>query len=99
MIFCSNFITYLSFPSIIIYNRLPYFSDHPHGNDNGSRELKQMYDASMISLVNIGSFYIGVFLGSIYANYGPAIILNCIWVLAVCFELLFSILIMDFSGC
>ena len=64
MIFITFFITYLTFPSLILYNELPFLKAHDKEND----WTQKLYTAALLGLVNVGMCYMGSALGTLMAN-------------------------------
>ena len=61
MIFATFFITYLTFPSLILSNKMP-FLDRAHDWSD------KLYAVALLCLLNIGMSYLGSALGALVAN-------------------------------
>ena len=63
MIFSTYFITYLCFPSIIIFKKLP------GGLQKGDEDQRvALYKAAMVGIINVGVFYLSASIGAILAT-------------------------------
>ena len=87
MIFITFFIAYLTFPSIILYNKLPF-------KLNQSKDLQsRLYEGALIGLVNVGSCYLGSGLGVLVTNCCSLRMSNKTCVVALLLELVLTTVI------
>ena len=66
MIFSTYLITFLVFPTVVVYKNLPIKRLQMKQGDTDSQH--RFYLSGMISLVNVGSFYLSLALGALLVN-------------------------------